>query len=101
MRMLDPSAMQRGGGGDLDDFFGGFFGGGMGGGGNQLRKGQSMQLSFQVSLEDIYNGKEQKLQFNKKVICSACKGTGAKDGASITCDKCKGKGVIITTQNMG
>jgi len=47
--------------GDLDDFFGGFFGG-FGGGGQQLRKGQSLQLQLQVSLEDIYSGREQKLQ---------------------------------------
>jgi len=85
--------------GDMDDFFGGFFGGF--GGGNSLKKGQSLQLQFQVSLEDIYNGRAQKLQYNKNVICSKCKGTGAKDGQSKTCDKCKGKGVVITTQNMG
>jgi len=84
----------------MDDFFGGFFGGGFGGS-QQLRKGQNMQLNFSVSLEDIYNGKEQKLQWTRNTICNKCKGTGAKDGQAKTCDKCKGKGVVITTQNMG
>lgn len=56
LNQLDSNVMQRrGGGGGFDifeDFFGGGGGGGMFGGGG-LKKGQSLQLQWQVSLEDI------------------------------------------------
>lgn len=95
LRKLDPHGGQQ-----EMDVFSSFFGGGFGGG-NSLQQGQDLQLQFSVSLEDIYNGREQQLQFNKRTVCTHCKGSGALDGKTTTCTKCKGKGVIISTQNMG
>ena len=34
---------------------------------------------FQVSLEDLYNGKLSKLAVQKNVICDECKGKGGKE----------------------
>ena len=52
-----------------------------------------------VSLEDVYNGKNFDIDINKQVICSTCRGTGAKDSKDIhTCNSCKGNGIKIIRQ---
>ena len=35
--------------------------------------------NFQVTLDDLYNGKTAKLAIQKNVICSDCKGVGGKE----------------------
>jgi len=94
--MLDgDNSMQR-----MDDDIFSMFGFG-GGGGAGLRKGQDLQITVPVTLEDIYLGKENKVSFQKKVICNHCRGTGSEDGKLHKCSKCKGRGVIVTQQQMG
>jgi len=93
LRLLDgDNSMQR-----MDDDIFSMFGFG----GSGLRKGQDLQITVPVSLEDIYLGKEQKVSFQKKVICSHCRGTGSEDGKTHKCSKCKGRGVTVTQQQMG
>uniref|UniRef100_A0A7E4VEL5 Chaperone protein dnaJ n=1 Tax=Panagrellus redivivus TaxID=6233 RepID=A0A7E4VEL5_PANRE len=90
-----------GGGGGL---FGNFFGGGGHGHGRGRRgprKGQATAQPLNVTLEDLYKGKTSKMQLTKKVICKTCKGAGGKNGAEVTCQKCKGKGRIMMQRMMG
>lgn len=70
------------GGMDPNDFFAQFFGngngtgfdfGGMGGPGRR-RKGQDSVIPYEVSLEDLYNGKSVKMMMEKEVECGTCKG---------------------------
>jgi len=101
--------LKEGGGGfrSAEDIFsqffgGGFFGGGGGGGGSRKRKGEDLVHPLTVTLEDLYNGKIQKLALKKNVICAQCTGTGSKKGAAPkSCSECNGKGVKITVRQLG
>lgn len=49
-------------------------GGDMPGGGGRGRKSKDAIQEFEVSLEELFNGKHVKLMSKRKVICSNCKG---------------------------
>lgn len=100
------------GGIDPNDIFNSFFsgmGGGFGGmgggfGGRPSRKKsdkEDIDHKLQVSLEDIYNGKNIKLSYKKKVFCKDCDGTGNKDKKKHVCDNCNGTGQEVKVIRMG
>lgn len=81
------------GGMNAEDLFAQFFagaggGGGGGGGGNpfgfsfgpgaggphQRRKGQDEVVPYDVTLEDLYNGKTVRINMEKDITCGVCKG---------------------------
>lgn len=67
-----------------------------GGGGRQQRgpqKGKSVQHALKVTLEEIYKGKTSKLAINRDRICTHCEGRGGEDGAVVTCEGCRGRGM--------
>ncbi|KZP31856.1 DnaJ-domain-containing protein [Athelia psychrophila] len=100
------------GGMNAEDLFAQFFagaggGGGGGGGGNpfgfsfgpgaggphQRRKGQDEVVPYDVTLEDLYNGKTVRINMEKDITCGVCKGTGARGSAKPKqCSTCEGKG---------
>jgi DnaJ family protein A protein 2 len=106
----------RGGGMDPNDIFqmfGGFsfgFDSGPGGfGSTRRKKGQDSVIPYEVTLEDLYNGKSVKMNLEKDALCSVCSGSvpsssricgadppvssGAKGNAKPKkCVKCEGKG---------
>lgn len=44
-------------------------------GGPQRRtKGEDSVIPYEVTLEDLYNGKSVKMNMEKEVVCSVCKG---------------------------
>lgn len=86
----------------FSQFFGGssFFGGG--GGGNRVRKGENITSALSVTLDDLYNGKTQKMAVTRNVLCSGCKGTGAKNGLKPkSCADCNGRGIKVVVRQMG
>ncbi|KAL4066704.1 hypothetical protein J3A83DRAFT_4098420, partial [Scleroderma citrinum] len=98
-----------GGGGmpaDAADIFAHLFGGGtffdLGGGGRSKRKGEDTEIVYDVTLEDLYNGKPVKLNMEKEVICATCNGlaiirSGARGNAKPKeCIRCDAKGWIFT-----
>lgn len=117
--------LKEGGGGGMGgfpgdmfgDIFGGLFGGmggmggmggpfGFGGGGmahrqRRRKRGEDTLHPLRVSLEDLYNGKTSKLQLSKQVICKKCKGEGGKPGCNVTCRTCSGRGMKVTTRQIG
>lgn len=72
----------RGGGGtdpnDIFEMFGGFsFGFDFGPGGfgpSRRKKGQDSLIPYEVTLEDLYNGKSVKMNLEKDALCLACSG---------------------------
>ena len=62
----------QGGGGGGGPFFSFDFGGG--GPGMRRSKGRDSVIPYEVTLEDLYNGKSVKMQMEKEVVCSGCKG---------------------------
>ncbi|KAL0577648.1 hypothetical protein V5O48_004337 [Marasmius crinis-equi] len=99
--VYDESGMEglsgggRGGPG-MDDIFAQFFSGGgggpggpfftfdFGGPGARRSKGRDSVIPYDVTLEDLYNGKSVKLNMEKEVVCGGCKG----------CKKCKGEKTV-------
>ncbi|KAK9870405.1 hypothetical protein WA026_007974 [Henosepilachna vigintioctopunctata] len=86
-----------------EDFLSHLFGGGLftgfnpfGGSSKRRQKGEDTVHPFKVSLEELYNGKEAKLQLSKNVICNTCKGKGSKSGKTEKCRTCKGHGIKVT-----
>lgn len=69
---------------DPNDIFAELFGGGgfsfsfggpgMGGFDPRPRKGQDSTIPYDVTLEDLYNGKHVKMNMEKEVVCSSCNG---------------------------
>jgi DnaJ family protein A protein 2 len=100
------------GGGGIPGFFSNMGGmGGMGGaGGNRGNKSDSprvgkspdKKITVNLSLADVYVGKQVPLDFVKMVCCDTCQGRGAKNAeAVITCTLCNGQGRIVKMMQMG
>ncbi|KAF8842070.1 DnaJ-domain-containing protein [Paxillus ammoniavirescens] len=95
----------RGGGmpADAADMFAQFFGGGAtffdfaGGPGPRKRKGEDTEIPYDVTLEDLYNGKSVKMNMEKEIICGSCSGSGTRGSAKAKeCSHCEGKGWTFT-----
>lgn len=81
----------------LDDIFSQFFTFGFDFGPRKRTKGQDSVIPCEVTLEDLYNGRTLKMNMEKEVVCSTCKGSGARGNAKTKeCSKCEGKGWIYT-----
>lgn len=87
--------------------FGGFSGSGFnwsfsGGGFNpfgQNSSGEDVNVVYDVSLEDIYQGKHFKeFTFSKKVRCKECDGSGKAEWHK--CPHCDGKGIFVEKRRM-
>ncbi|KAJ9150741.1 Heat shock protein DNAj [Pleurostoma richardsiae] len=105
MAAFDPA---RGGGAggpevDLNDILAQMFGMGVGGGGpRRARRGHDEEQQYEVTLEELYRGKTVRFAANKQVICSQCKGNGAKDKVKPQqCDRCKGAGIQEAFRQIG
>jgi DnaJ-related protein SCJ1 len=75
-------------------------------GGNQqqgeMPKGPNIVIETQVTLEDLYNGKDIEIVQRRQTLCPKCRGTGAKDPNDVqTCPVCEGSGVRVVTQRLG
>jgi molecular chaperone DnaJ len=87
------------------DIFGGHFGGfgGFGGGGRshsqRVSRGQNLRVKVKLTLKEIVHGAEKKIKVSKYVSCSACSGSGAKDGSYSTCSTCHGTGQVTRVSN--
>lgn len=105
MAAFDPS---RGGSGDagvdLNDMLAQMFGMNVGSsvGKKRPRKGRNEEQQYKVTLEELYKGKTVKFAANKRITCTQCKGTGAKDKVKPQqCDRCKGAGVREAFRQVG
>lgn len=92
-----------GGMGGIPSFFGG---GGFNRGNNNnnegSRKSPDKKLTINLSLSEVYLGKQVPLDFIKIVCCDTCQGRGAKNAESvIVCNGCNGQGRIVKMMQMG
>ncbi len=57
------------------------------------QRGRDLRISIPLTLEEIANGVEKKLNVTRQVNCENCDGTGAEPGTSKkTCPRCQGSG---------
>jgi DnaJ family protein A protein 2 len=105
MAAFDPTRGGPGAGGvDLNDILSQMFGMGMGGPGGPRRPRRSPdeEQHYKVTLEELYKGKTVKFAAEKQVICSQCKGTGAKEKIKPNdCDRCGGMGRLEAYRQIG
>lgn len=69
--------------------------------GKQKRRGNDTTHTIDISLEDLYNGKNLKLSLNKQKICDICDGTGCKNKTNSKCSTCGGSGVQMVIRQIG
>jgi DnaJ-related protein SCJ1 len=65
-----------------------------------VRRGPDKQAAIKLPLRDFYNGVEREFTIEKQAVCSACEGSGSKDGVVETCKECGGHGVRIQRHNI-
>lgn len=66
------------------------------------KKSPNKSINLNVKLSDLYNGKEIKLDYNKRIKCSQCSGSGASElKYLINCKDCKGEGNIVIIKQFG
>lgn len=54
-----------------------------------------------LTLEEIYKGKQIKREIKRYNLCKDCEGTGSVDKINHVCKQCKGKKFIIQTRTLG
>jgi len=90
---------------DFEDILGSFFGFSMGemfGGGARgrggARRGADLRYDLEIEFMEAARGIEKEIRIPRLLTCVDCKGSGAKDGARITCTQCGGAGQVIHRQ---
>ncbi len=101
---------QFGGGGfsnveDIFSAFGDLFGGGgifeafFGGGRNRARRGASLRVDLELTLEEVASGVQKTLELTRPTKCDNCGGSGAKPGTNASsCTTCGGAGEVLRSQ---
>ncbi len=87
--------------GGFEDIFDTFMGGGFQSrrGIRREPRGEDLQLTLKLTLEEIARGVEKKLRMTHKVACSACGGNGVgPSGRRVRCTQCDGMGEIRIVQ---
>ena len=90
-----------GGFGGFGDIFDSIFQG-FGGGGSVQRDttGEDIQITVPLSFMDAAKGCTKEITYSRNEPCSACRGSGAKNGTAYkVCQKCGGNGQVRFTQD--
>lgn len=89
---------------DMDDIFSSIFSGFGGGRTQQSRanapqRGSDIRVGLALTFEEAAFGVQKKINVRRVENCSACNGTGAKDGKAFkTCTNCNGTGHVTQVQ---
>lgn len=92
---------------DIGSMFRSMFGGGfpMGFEGmfgkNVDNNNEDLQINQELSLDELFTGKQITRTISRKCLCRLCNGTGSDDGINYTCKKCGGKKYELRTARMG
>lgn len=81
----------------FEDIFENLFSGsgfGRGRGGNSARRGSDLRYNLEITLEDVFNGREEEIVIPREESCGDCNGTGSSDGRLDTCHICGGSGQV-------
>ncbi|HEY8189635.1 MAG TPA: molecular chaperone DnaJ [Micavibrio sp.] len=91
-------------GGAFSDIFEDMFGDFMGGGGRGRtshgpQRGNDVQYTMEVTMEEAFTGKEATIRIPLSETCDLCNGSGAKTGSGTeTCATCSGSGRVRMQQ---
>jgi molecular chaperone DnaJ len=63
-------------------------------------RGADLRYDLQITLEEAAFGVERQISITRLETCSQCRGTGAREGTSVTvCPTCRGNGQVRSSQN--
>ncbi|WP_419935343.1 molecular chaperone DnaJ [Candidatus Palauibacter sp.] len=66
---------------------------------NQLRRGSTLKVSVNITLEEAAKGAKRSLRISVLEHCERCEATGAEPGTeAITCETCRGAGELRMVQ---
>lgn len=83
-------------GGGGGGFFEQFFGGGRRGRG---RRGASLKVDLELTLEEVATGAKKTIQLKRHEACGHCNGSGSRPGTKKqTCGTCNGHGQVVRSQ---
>jgi len=68
---------------------------------NKERQKENIIIKLSVGLEDIFIGKKVNIEYNQKIYCQQCLGTGSSTKQHIKCNKCEGQGRVTIVRRMG
>jgi molecular chaperone DnaJ len=89
---------------DIFDHFSSIFEEFMGGGrstrnSGRSRRGDSLEVSIKISLQDVIQGVTKKIKYKTKEVCQTCEGQGTLNGGDArTCGTCHGVGKVRIQQ---
>ena len=96
------AGLQESGAGPSPDFFNdimkNFFGMGAAA---QEEDVPDIEITEEVTLEELFVGKTVKRQIHRHSLCKPCNATGCADGKEHKCKNCNGNGVVIKQVRMG
>ncbi len=81
--------------------FGGMFGNMFGNDRRQQKQKPIQEVKVNLTLSEIFNGCDKKIDIEINGMCKDCSGTGSTDRSKPKCDKCKGKGVCMLVRQIG
>ena len=66
--------------------------------GGRSRRGRDLEISIDITLEEVALGTEKTITVPRYEICSTCSGSGAKPGTKkATCPACRGQGRTVVS----
>jgi len=85
---------------NFSDIFGDFGGGSRGQKRSSAQRGSDVRYNIDISLEEAFNGCEEKISFNIPLKCKKCDGSGSASGtkSSSACTNCSGAGKVRAQQ---
>ena len=88
---------------DIFSMFNDIFGSAFGGGGRRAqRRGPDLQAEIAITLDEVLNGTEKTLEYNRDDHCDECGGSGAAPGSERrNCSTCGGYGQVEQTGPFG
>jgi molecular chaperone DnaJ len=87
----------------FSDFFGGqdFFGGSYGRGRRDAPvAGENLRAVVELTLEEAATGAKKDVPLSHPGPCAECRGTGAEGGATTSCSRCNGTGVVTHSSGL-
>jgi molecular chaperone DnaJ len=88
-------------GGNFSDIFNDFFGDfgqQRGQRGHHAIRGADLRYNMQITLEEAFHGKTEKITFTAAAKCDSCNGTGSSDSEVSKCSTCNGIGRVRAQQ---
>ena len=67
----------------------------------ERRRAPDLRYNLDLTLEEAATGVERILEIPRRRTCTSCRGSGAKEGASSTCDHCHGSGQMVKEHRSG